>query len=83
MTKRANYIYTHLDVYDISDDIIEPEEDDYGRPDRVDVAEVMQKPVDVYTIHGILVRKQVPYGRFNIGLMPGIYVVNGKKVAIQ
>ena len=83
LTKRANYIYTHLDVYDISDDIIDPEEDDYGRPDRVDVAEVMQKPVDVYTIHGILVRKQVPYGRFNIGLMPGIYVVNGKKVAIQ
>ena len=83
LTQRANYIYTHLDKYDLSDDIIGPEEDDYGQPDRVDLAEVASRPVNVYTINGILVRKQVPYGRFNIGLMPGIYIVDGKKIAIK
>ena len=85
LKKRANYIYKHLTVYDLSDDIIDPvdEEEEYGQPDRVNIAEVMSQPVDVYTINGILVRKQVPYGQFNLGLMPGIYVVNGKKVAIK
>ena len=82
LTKRANYIYTHLDKYDIPDDIIDPDED-FGQPDRVNVAEIMERPVDVYTIHGILVRKQVPYGQFNAGLMPGIYIVDGKKIAIR
>ena len=83
LTKRANYIYTHLDTYDISEDIIEPEEEDYGQPDRIDVTKVMNRLVNVYTINGVLVRKQVPYGRFNQGLMPGIYIVDGKKVAIR
>lgn len=84
LTKRANYIYRRLDKYDIpSDDIIDPEEEEYGQPDRVSVAEVMSQPVDVYTINGILIRKQVPYGQFNQGLMPGIYIVNGKKYVIR
>ena len=83
LTKRAKYIYERLDVYDISDDIIEPEEDDYGQPDRINVAEVMHRPVNVYTINGILVRKQVPYGQFNLALAPGIYIVDGKKVAVR
>ena len=83
LTKRANYIYTHLTPYDLGPDIVDPQEDDYGQPDRVDVAEVMERPVNVYTLHGILVRKQVPYGQFNVGLMPGIYIVDGKKVAIR
>lgn len=83
LTKRANYIYTHLEEYDISDDIIEPEEEDYGMPNRIDVAKVMQKRVDVYTINGVLVRRQVPYASFNVGLMPGIYIVEGRKVAIK
>ena len=82
LTKRANYIYTHLDKYDISDDIIEPEEDDYGQPDRVDVTKVMKRLVNVYTVNGVLVRRQVPYGNFNQGLMPGIYIVDGKKIVI-
>ena len=82
LTLRANYIYTHLDKYDISEDIIEPEEDDYGQPDRVDVAKVMSRLVNVYTVNGILVRKQVPYGNFAQGLMPGIYIVDGKKTVI-
>lgn len=84
LTKRANFIYKRLDKYDIpSDDIIDPEEEEYGQPDSVSVAEVMSKPVDVYTINGILIRKQVPYGQFNQGLMPGIYIVNGKKYVIR
>ncbi len=82
LTKRANYIYTHLDKYDISDDIIEPEEDDYGQPDRIDVAKVMSRLVNVYSINGVLVRRQVPYGNFDQGLMPGIYIVDGKKIFI-
>ena len=84
LTKRANFIYKRLDKYEIpSDDIIDPEEEEYGQPDRVSVAEVMSQPVDVYTINGILIRKQVPYGQFNQGLMPGIYIVNGKKYVIR
>ena len=81
LTKRANYIYTHLTKYDLSDDIIEPDED-YGKPDRVDMTELTDKLVNVYTINGILIRKQVPYAKFHQGLMPGIYIVNGKKIAI-
>lgn len=82
MTKRANYIYTHLEKYDLpNDDIIDPDED-YGQPDRVNLGEVMSRPVNVYTVNGILVRKQVPYGQFHIGLMPGIYIVDGRKIVI-
>lgn len=85
LKKRANYIYNRLTPYDLSDDIIDPneEEEEYGQPDRVSVAEVMSQLVDVYSINGILIRKQVPYGQFNQGLMPGIYIVNGKKYAIR
>ena len=82
LTKRANYIYTHLETYDLGPDII-PEDEDYGQPDRVDVAELAQRPVNVYTINGILVRQQVPYAQFSQGLMPGIYIVDGKKIAIR
>lgn len=81
LTKRANYIYTHLTEYDLGEDIIDPE-DDYGQPDRVDLSKEANKLVDVYTINGVLVRKQVPYIQFNQGLMPGIYIVNGRKIAI-
>ena len=85
LTKRANYIYTHLDTYDLSEDIVDPEEndDDYGNPTKIDLSEVASKLVNVYTINGILVRRQVPLGQFNIGLMPGIYIVDGKKMVIR
>ncbi len=82
LTKRANYIYNNLDKYDLPGEDIDPA-DDYGQPDRVSLSEVADKPVDVYTIHGILIRSQVPYGEFHKGLMPGIYIVNGKKIAIR
>ena len=83
LRKRANYIYSHLEQYDLSDDIIDPEEEDYGQPDRISVAEVTNRPVNVYTLNGMLVRRQVPYGQFPLGLAPGIYIVDGKKVAIR
>lgn len=82
LTKRANYIYSKLDKYDLSDDIVEPGDDDYGQPDRIDAAEVMSQLVNVYNLHGVLVRRQVPYGQFSQGLTPGIYIVNGRKVAV-
>jgi len=81
LRKRANYIYSHLDVYDLSDDIIDPE-DDYGQPDRIDIAKEASRTVNVYNINGMIVRRQVPYGKFADGLQPGIYIVNGKKIAV-
>ena len=81
LTKRANYIYKRLETYDLSNDIIEPD-DDYGQPDRIDLAKEGNKLVNVYTINGILIRKQVPYDQFYKDLMPGIYIINGKKIAI-
>ncbi len=82
LTKRANYIYRRLEVYDLSDDIIELPEEEYGQPDHVDVAKVMNRPVDVYDLNGVMVRRGVPYGQYHIGLQPGIYIVNGKKIVI-
>ena len=81
LKKRAEYIFSQLEVYDLSDDIIEPE-DDYGQPDRIDVAELAQRAVNVYNLNGMLIRRQVPYSRFADGLQPGIYIVNGRKIAV-
>ncbi len=83
LRKRANYIYKRLTPYDLSDDIIDQPEEEYGEPDRVDVAEVMQRPVNVYNLNGVLVRHAVPYGQFHLGLQPGIYIVDGKKIIIR
>ena len=84
LTKRANWIYTHLTPYDLNDDVIGDEEDfDFGQPDRIDVAQTINTPVDVFTLQGVRVRTHVPYIKFYEGLMPGIYVVNGKKVMVK
>jgi hypothetical protein len=83
LTKRANYIYKRLEVYDLSEDIIELPEEEYGQPDRVDVGKVMNRPVNVFDLNGVMVRRGVPYGQFNIGLRPGIYIVDGRKVVIK
>jgi len=80
LTKRANYIYTHLTKYDLDDDIID---DEYAQPDAIDMASVSDRLVDVFTLQGILVRKQVPRSRFHLGLMPGIYIVDGEKILIR
>lgn len=95
LTKRANYIYSHLTKYDISDDIDEPEQDiNFGQPDvdikvedddptRIDLAKMSQKPVDVYTLHGVRMRTQVPAIEATRDLMPGIYIIGGRKVIIR
>ncbi len=84
LTKRVNYIYSNLDVYDLGDDIIdELEGDDMGQPDRIDIAKVVNEPVDVYTLNGIKVRSRVPYINSTQGLIPGIYIVKGQKVVVR
>ena len=91
LTKRANWIYQNLTPYDLNDDIDDPSydidnpsgEEDFGQPDRIDLAKVVNKPIDVYTLQGIRVRTHVPYIKYSEGLMPGIYVVDGKKVWVK
>ena len=81
LRKRANYIYSHLDKYDLSDDIVDPE-DDYGQPDHIDIAKEANRLVNVYNLNGVLIRRQVPHSKFAEGLQPGIYIVNGRKIAV-
>ena len=84
LTKRANYVYSNLTKYDLGEDIIhEGEGEDINQPDRIDMAQVLAEPVDVYTLKGIRIRTQVPYIRSTEGLMPGIYVVKGRKVLVK
>lgn len=46
----------------------------------IESVEQAQKLVDVYTIDGVLVQKQVKANQALNGLRKGIYIVNGKKV---
>ncbi len=83
LRKRANYIYKKLEKFDLSDEIVEKDtEIDYEQPDHIDMAKELNRPVNVFTTSGILVRRQVPYVQFSQGLAPGIYIVDGKKVMI-
>ena len=83
LTKRANYIYNSLEQFDISPDIVTPE--DYGQPTEVESLEVSDANnlVDVYTLGGILVRRQVPYIQRGQGLAPGMYVIDGKVTVVK
>ena len=84
ITKRANYIFNSLETFDISPDIVVPE--DYGQPTEIeDITsdKELNRPVDVYTIGGVLVRRQVPYMKSLNGLTPGIYVVEGKAILVN
>lgn len=79
---RAGYIFENLQKYDISPDIIEPE--DYGQPTEIESIDAdLKRPVDIYTVGGILVRRQVPYIESLNGLTPGLYIIDGKTVLIQ
>jgi hypothetical protein len=78
---RANYIFNNLEKYDISPDIVTPE--DYGQPTDVEDAQAFNRPVDVYTIGGVLVRRQVPYLQSTNGLVPGLYIIDGKTTLVQ
>lgn len=83
LTTRANYIFNSLEQFDISPDIVTPE--DYGQPTEIEetVASDINRLVDVYTIGGILVRRQVPYVQRGQGLEPGMYVIDGKVTVVK
>ena len=84
ITRRANYVFSTLEKYDISPDIVQPE--DYGQPTDIEDATAdkdLNRPVDVYTIGGILVRNKVPYLNALNGLTPGLYIIDGKTILVQ
>jgi hypothetical protein len=83
LTKRANFIFNNLETFDISPDIIEPE--DFGQPTDIasTVSDAINRPVDVYTINGVLVRRQVSYMQSTIGLEPGLYIIDGKATVVK
>ena len=83
LTTRANYIFNSLETFDISPDIVTPE--DYGQPTEIEdaVSSDINRLVDVYTIGGILVRRQVPYVQRGQGLEPGMYVIDGKVTVVK
>lgn len=56
--------------------------DDYspGEPDAIEMAEATLAKVDVYSISGVRLRRQVEVSQALQGLQHGIYIVNGKKV---
>ena len=83
LTKRANWIYNSLTKYDLGDDIIPDEPKEFGKPDRIDMTQLMSQEVDVYTLHGIRIRKSVPANTALDNLMPGIYIVNGHKITVR
>lgn len=83
LAKRANYVYRRLKKFDLGDDVVAPgETEDYGQPDRVDLAE-LDKPVTAYNMSGIRVAHNVPYSQLGSMLRPGIYIVDGQKIAIR
>ncbi len=83
ITKRANYIFNSLEAFDISPDIIEP--DDYGQPTEITnvTSNNINRLVDVYTIGGILVRRQIPYIQSTNDLEPGMYIIGGEIVVVK
>lgn len=84
ITKRANFIFKNLQSYkDINPDVIEPE--DYGQPTEIEnvVSEDENRPVNVYTLSGVLLRNAVPYSTSTGGLAPGLYIVDGKCVMVK
>jgi hypothetical protein len=83
LTTRANYIFNSLEQFDISPDIVTRE--DYGQPTEIEDAVVsdVNRLVDVYTIGGILVRRQVPYVQRGQGLESGMYVIDGKVTVVK
>lgn len=78
LTTRANFIYKNLETFDISPDIVDPE--DYGQPTTVsDTSEgSINRLVDVYSINDQRVRHQVPFIQSLDGMEPGLYIVDGK-----
>lgn len=84
LQRRANHVYSHLTVYDLTDEELNP---DTG----IIMAETVQNhhgrwpsgSADVYNLHGQCVKRHVSVADLRKGLAPGIYIVNGKKMVIK
>ena len=79
LKNRAEYIYSKLTPYDIS----EEEE----QPNGIEVVPSKEKEtpslVDVYDIRGVRVKTKVPVTELRQHLTPGLYIVNGKKMIVR
>lgn len=56
--------------------------DGTGSVQEIEIDEADDTPVNVYDIHGRCVRTMVPRSEATIDLTPGIYIVNGEKIAV-
>jgi len=79
---RADFIYQHLDAYDLNDDILDAKEDSETTK-VLDLSSVKSRLVNVYSINGMLVRRAVAQIHCLEGLSPGIYIVNGQKYVVK
>lgn len=75
---RARHIYSKLTPYDLT------EPDDPGTDGIVNVSRHGGEAscVDVYSLSGILMLRDVPITKLRGSLPKGIYIVNGKKLKI-
>ena len=67
------------------DDMYLTNNDDYSREDTDAIPSTLEpRPLttDVYTLSGVLLRRQVESAKATQGLKPGIYIVGGRKVKI-
>lgn len=77
LADRAQYIYENLETFDLTGDLIEtPEDVDFGQPDRVDLTKVLSRPREIYTLGGVRLNP-------NAKLMPGIYIIDGRKAVVR
>ena len=81
MRKRAEYVYSHLTPYELTDEEINGE---------TGIAAIQSKNAhqanglaDVYTLQGVCIKRQVPVSELRSLLPPGMYIVNGKKMIIK
>ena len=81
LRKRAEYVYSHLTPYELTDEEINGE---------TGIAAIQSKNAhqanglaDVYTLQGVCIKRQVPVSELRSLLPPGMYIVNGKKMIIK
>ena len=81
---RAKYVYQHLTPYDLTEEELEPLTG-MTSPQITESSpeDGMPALADVYDLQGICVKQRVPVGELRIGLVPGIYIVNGKKMYVK
>ena len=81
LRQRAEYIYSHLTAYELTDEEINGET---GINDvLIRDARWTTGLADVYNLQGICVKRQVPVSELRSTLPPGLYLVNGNKFVIK